>query len=643
MVYNSLILMKHIFLFIFLLKFPLIFSQNIDSLKHLILTQNAELKKNTYLLIADKYYYSVPDSAELYLRKALQISVNQKNIKDQIKIKMKIGILYNEKGNTLEAKKLFYECLKTAENIKDTTLILSARGNIGNCYLNLNEYENAIKNYSEVIKIAEKNDNIRVSAIAYGALGNLYLLKKDNYKALDYYKISEKKFRMLNNTGGIALSLMNTATVYSNIKKYKKAVQNYKEAEKLFREKNNFLNSAKCKSGMAKVYLKLKEFKKSIRAQKEALKMYKKFNSKIDIFSTYTMIAVNYINLKKYNIALNYLDSAINMNGIEENYFELEYATNQIRICYDSLGNYEKAYQYSKLHKVYYDSVYNIEHEKKFTELEIEFETAKKEQEIKLYKKNEELLHKESKNRLILLISVSSFFLLLIVILFLFYNRNKLKNRIKQSNLENKLLRVQMNPHFIFNALSSIEHYIYKNDIKNSTLYIANFAKLMRLILESSRKNFINLNQEIEILNYYIEFQKLKINYPLNFSVKLSENIDIENCLIPPMLIQPFVENALKHGFREKQKNATVKITMNLQNNYIYVTIEDNGIGINNTKQSESKHKSLSLQITEERLEKLFDKKHNNKNVLLIEDISEFNNEFHGTKVTFKIPYIEEF
>ncbi len=635
--------MKHIFIFIFLLKFSSTFSQNIDSLKHLLNSQNTEQKKNTYLLIADNYYYSDSDSAELYLNKALSISIMQKNIKEQTEIKMKKGILYNEKGNILKAKKIFKECLETAEELQDTSLILSARGNIGNCYLNLKEYEKAIENYSEVIKIAEKNNNIRVEAIAYGALGNLYLLKKDNSKALKYYKISEEKFRILNNSTGIALSLMNTATIYSNIKKYKKAVRNYKEAEILFRKKNNLLNSAKCKSGMAKVYLKLKEFEKSIEAQKEALKMYKKFDSKVDIFSTYTMLAVNYINLKKYRIALNYLDSALNMKDLENNYFELEYAANQARICYDSLGNYAKAYQYSKLHKTYYDSVFNIEHEKKFTELEVKFETAKKEQEIELYKKNEELLQKESKNRLILLISVSSFFLLLIIILFLFYNRRKLKAEIIQSESENKLLRVQMNPHFIFNALSSIEHYIYKNDIEKSSLYIADFAKLMRLILESSRKEFINLSREIEILNYYIEFEKLRIDYPLDFSINISDDIDTENCLVPPMLIQPFIENAVKHGLNKEIKNASIKISMQLHGDFILTEIEDNGKGFKSSENTDSGHQSLSVQITKERLQKLFDRKHKKENKLIIQDLSETNPELHGTKISFKIPYIEEF
>lgn len=635
--------MKTFLLIIFFLKISFIFSQNIDSLKHLIQTETSEKKINTYLKISEYYVYTFPDSAEQYLHFALNEAKKTDNLKIQARIIIKLGILNNERGNIEKAKKLFSESFVISKRINDTSLILSSKGNLGNCHLNLGEYKDAIKIYSEIIEIAEKNNNITVSAIANGALGNLYLIKHEYEKALKYYKISENKFKKSENSNGIALSLLNIATVNANMKKYKDAVTGYNKAYTIFMKDKNYLNSAKCKSGIAKIYLKLNKYNKSIIAEKKALITYKKLNSKFDISYAYSMIASNFINLKKYQSALLFLDSAYNLSVQAKNYSTLESITDKIRRCYDSIGNYNKAYQYSKLNKTYYDSVYNIENENKFSELEIKFETFKKEQEIELYKKNKELLEKESRHRLILLISVSSFLVLLFIILFLFYNRNKLKHKIKQTDLENKLLRVQMNPHFIFNALSSIEHYIYKNDIQNSSLYLTDFAKLMRLILESSRKELISLNSEIEILNYYVNFQKLRISYPLNFSIDISEDIDTENCLFPPMLIQPFIENAIKHGFTNKSDNAYIKISMYLKNNLIFVEIEDNGIGIKKTKEHEQKHQSLSIQITKERLQNIFGRKHKQKSTLIIKDLNTINPTLHGTRISFKIPFIEEF
>ncbi len=635
--------MKIFLIIFFILKSFFSFSQNIDSLRQLSKSENYNQKIEALLSIADYYFYTKPDTAKKYFLNAINETKKKNDLKKEAKIFLNLGSLDNERGDIEDAKKSFLLSLKIAEEIKDTSLIISAKGNLGNCYLNTGKYEKAIQNYTEVIKIAEEINNKRVAAIGYGALANLYLSKHDYNKALKYYQISENRFKELNNPNGIALSLMNMATVLSNMEKYKIAVSKYKKANMLFKKTNNRLNSAKCLSGIAKINLKLKNYKQSVFYETEALKTYKKLDAKMDISYAYDMIATSYINLKQYKTAVQYLDSALNIKGTENNYVKLENLTNNIRICYDSLGDYKKAYHYALIHKTYYDSVFNIKNANKFSELEVKFETAKKEQEIELFKKNKEILQKESRNRLILLISISSFLILLLIILFLIYNRTKLKSQIKQSELENKLLQVQMNPHFIFNALNSIEHYVYKNDIRRSTLYISDFAKLMRLILESSRKKLILLSQEIEILNYYVEFQKLRINYDLNFVINISDEIDPENCLLPPMLIQPFIENAFKHGFKGNIKNAELKVSLQLQNNIIFVEIKDNGIGIIKQKTGKTSHQSLSIQITKERLEKLFNKKTIKYNQLKIENLQKIDPNLHGTKISFKIPYIEEF
>ncbi len=634
---------KFFILFLILTSLSILHAQNIDSLKNILETGDSQQIINSYLALSEIYFYTKPDTSEYYLKKALKQTEKSNDLKKQAQINIKIGILHNERGNINNAKSYFLKALKLAKTLNDTSLLLSSKGNIGNCHLNLNEYNKAITIYTEVIELAEKNKNIIVSAIAYGALGNLYLIKNDYDKALYYYQISEEKFKKLHNSNGIALSLMNIATVYSNTEKYKEAIPNYIEANKLFILNNNLLNSAKCISGIAKIYSKLNNYSKAVFYEKKALETYKKTDAKMDISYAYSMIGQNYMNLKKYHTALIFLDSALKTNINERNYGKLEQVTNKIINCYDSLGDYRKAYEYSKLHKSFYDSVFNIESESRFSELEIKFETKKREQELELVKKNQELFQKESRNRLILLISISSFIILVLIILVLVYNRKKLKTEIKQSELENKLLRVQMNPHFIFNALSSIENFMYKNDLKSSSIYIAEFSKLMRLILESSGKELIPLNQEIKILNYYTDFQKLRVNYPLNFTIQISDNIDIENCLIPPMIIQPFIENSIKHGFNEKIQEPTINLTFELKNNFIFVEIKDNGVGFNHSEQKDKKHHSLAVKITKERILKMANKK-NDKDVLLnIQDLNDIDSELHGTKITFKIPYIEEF
>ncbi len=634
---------------IFTVKIFFLSAQNkkVDSLRNIInsVKNNKEIIK-AYIALSDYYYYSLPDSADFFLKRALSEAEKIKDLKLKAEILKKTGILDNERGRINIAKNNFKNLLLIAEKLNDTSLMISAKGNLGNSYLNTGEYDNAILYFTDVIKLAEETNNIKVAALANGAMGNLYLTIKDYEKSLNYYKKSYDYFKILKYDNGIALSLMNTATVSANLGRYKEAVENYNKADKIFKKEKNLLNSAKCLSGIAKVYFKTKNYIKAVKSEKKALETYKAFDSKMDISYAYGIIGENYFNLKQYKTAVAYLDSAYKTISEEsKNYSKLETYTDKLRICYDSIGDYKKAYEYALLNRMYYDSVFDIESKKKFSELELKFETSEKERQIELLKKNEEILSKENKNRLIILISLLVLLILSGFIFLLIYNRHKLKAGIKESELENKLLRVQMNPHFIFNALSSIEYFIYKNDLEKSSLYIANFAKLMRLILESSRKELISIESEKEILSYYVDFQKLRVNFPVKFNITISDNIDSENTLIPPMIIQPFVENAFKHGFKENTKEALIDVSFTLKNKFIFVKITDNGTGIEqpNKETSRKKHRSLSLKITEERLQNLFGKKAKKHGVLTIIDLSKKDKNLHGTEITFKLPYIEEF
>ncbi len=621
------------------------YAQNIDSLLKIADSSQNKKSAEIFMTVSDFYLYSNPDSALFFLDKAL----TKVNGDDVFLKKLKAGILQkkaiikNEQGNIDTALIFLKESLKIAEKIKDTSLIIKAKGNIGNSYLNISKYDDAISYYTDVIKLAEKRKNNKISAAVNGAMGNLYLAINDYEKALFYYQKSYEYFKELGSETGIALSNMNMATVYSNMKKYSKATENYKKANAVFIKQKNYLNSAKCKSGLAKIFFKTKDYSNSVRNEKEALKVYKLYDAVMDISYSYNLIADNYIHMKEYYTAILYLDSAFNIQKKGKNLFKVEQITDKLRICYDSLKDYKKAYKYSLLHKAYYDSVFNEKSDKRFSELEVKFETAQKEQQLELYKKNEEILKEESRIRFIILISLIILFAVSVLLFLLVLSRQKLRANIKESELENKLLRVQMNPHFIFNALSSIEFFMYKNDFEKSALYIADFAKLMRLILESSRKNFISLKQDIEILNYYVKFQNLRLDYPVNLKIKIFENADTENILIPPMLIQPFIENSFKHGFSKNTKDAEISLSFVSENNFIFVEIEDNGAGYRHTQKNNDEHLSLSAEITKERLLLLFGKKKYKDNILNITDLKDIYPRLSGTRVTFKIPYIEEF
>ena len=637
--------MKNRFLYfiIILFLFSLVsFGQNLDSLKHVLETKNTENKINACLELSSYFFYSEPDSAEKYLNYGLELSIKKKLLKEEAIFLQQKGILANEKGNVKKAKQYFLKTIQIAEKLLDTSLIISGNGNLGNSHMYVGEYEKAIEQFTKVAKMGEEKNDIKVKATANGAIGNLYVYMKNFEKALPYYEKSRENFELLNHEIGIALSYMNIAIVLYNTEHYDEAVSNYAEASIIFKRTNNFLNSAKCISGISRVFNYKKQYKKSIETELKALAIYKDYEAEIDKMNSYSSIASNYLNLRNYNKSILYLDSAYDIALKENNFHHLLIISTKYSSCYDSLCDYKNAYRYLGLLQEYKDSIFNSESDERFTELEVKYETTQKEQEIELLKKNEELLNKENKNRQILLFGIITLFVFSILIFWLIYNRYKLKSTKKTIETEQKLLRIQMNPHFIFNALFAIESFMHKNDMNQSALYMSNFAKLMRMILESSRKNYISLEEEIEILDYYIGFQMLRFNNKFTYTIKISENIDKENTLIPPMLVQPFVENAIEHGFSNEIEKPHLNISFSLKNNYISVIIEDNGKGISDV-QNKPNHQSLAVQITKERLDVIFSKKHKKNINLELLNLNKVNPVLKGTRVSFKIPYVEEF
>ncbi|WP_298422583.1 sensor histidine kinase [uncultured Kordia sp.] len=233
--------------------------------------------------------------------------------------------------------------------------------------------------------------------------------------------------------------------------------------------------------------------------------------------------------------------------------------------------------------------------------------------------------------------------LIIIYIVYSYIRRVKAKNRAIRErlqlenhmlSLEQKALRLQMNPHFIFNVLNGIKG-MSRNDITKMDKTINTFAVLLRETLTNSRKDSISLAQEIKTLKNYVEVERLMASKDFSYEIDLTSDLDPEEVLIPPMLIQPFVENAIRHGIMPLQRSGELKIHFKTDNDFLYATITDNGIGIYQSQQNKTNtdHQSMALQVTKERIESLA-----GRNTLKIEDVSEKDATLAGTKISFKIP-----
>ena len=211
------------------------------------------------------------------------------------------------------------------------------------------------------------------------------------------------------------------------------------------------------------------------------------------------------------------------------------------------------------------------------------------------------------------------------------------------SELEMKALQAQMNPHFLFNSINSIQDFILENDVDNALTYLNSFSKVIRMTLEFTDKKFISLVDELTYLEHYVKLENMRFDNLFTYTVIIDEEIDQDSTLIPPMLIQPIIENSIKHGLSHLQNKGAIKLEVKKVDEYTFKCIvEDNGVGRTKSKEIGAKstiNKSIGLKIIKERLDLLNDQKSNNFK-MDITDLQSTNNEPCGTRVEITLAFI---
>ena len=207
--------------------------------------------------------------------------------------------------------------------------------------------------------------------------------------------------------------------------------------------------------------------------------------------------------------------------------------------------------------------------------------------------------------------------------------------------LEQKALRLQMNPHFIFNALNTIKGYYFEGNVRGASSYISKFSRLLRLLLENIEQ-YISLSTELEMLRLYLELTQVRYSDAFDYQIKVDPSLDTEETFIPTLLLQPMVENAVVHGVVPKKEKGTIKISFESSGNQLICSVEDNGVGIKKENHNgDIKHRSMALKITKERLD-LLEHQENVPCELIISDILK-EEKVQGTRVRITIPLIKTY
>ncbi|MFA4869667.1 MAG: histidine kinase [Pedobacter sp.] len=361
----------------------------------------------------------------------------------------------------------------------------------------------------------------------------------------------------------------------------------------------------------SQIYAQQNQNAKALEYSKIYFNYLKENNQLYDI--AYNNLATSFIRNKQPDSAIKYYLEGIELEKKNKFNRQKELHYNGLKDAYILKGDFVRALEAA-------DSSYTIgfrNHNEieavKIAEIQEKYETEKKDRSIvELNERNKlnETLITQQRWTLVL------FTLIFLGGLFFFYflyrqQRLKGKNTLLKSEnqrlkIEQKLLQTQLNPHFIFNAIANLQSLIASGHVDESVSYLNSFSGLLRGILEQNRKDFIELGEELNSLNDYIRLQQMRYDGVFNYKIIVDENLSLEHTLIPPMLIQPFVENAIEHGFRHINYKGDLEISFNKENEMLVIRVDDNGSGINNNEVNKQKKQSLAQVILKERLALLF-------------------------------------
>lgn len=411
-------------------------------------------------------------------------------------------------------------------------------------------------------------------------------------------------------------------------------------------------------------FLCLKQYETALPYFLKGLLYNRQLNERIEIKRSLLDIAKTYTALNKDDSAISYARKGLSMSIQAKAKPSILNAYEILYTAYDHLHQTDSANYYYRFFATTKETVMDEqtkgkiashEYEHKIELMDKEHLIAKQDLKIQQQQLAESALQKKILASGIAAICVIGVFIFRVIILKRKHEKVRLENELhvqkletqKQlSELEMLALRVQMNPHFIFNCLSSINRYILINNIESASSYLTKFSRLIRMVLQHSEKSMITLENELEMLRRYLDLERLRFKNAFDYCITFVNTIDTATIFVPPLILQPFAENAIWHGLMHKKGVGHLDIALKVEAKVLTIVITDNGIGrseaaVLKSKDAE-KDKSRGMKITIERLA-LLNKAIDQKSFFDIEDVKDEEGNTSGTKVELKIHYKDTF
>jgi tetratricopeptide (TPR) repeat protein len=627
------------------------------------------------------------------VRSNFRDSVFQQGIKDSLpqKYKREALAIAKEVGNNELLGRAYYESSdgNVVDNCKKSIIYYQKTGNISMelevtvalvwAYADGIENEAAVDYADKCIQLAKKITprnpwQHELVQWSFSNMASLYKTAGDYETALTYTKLSDDYGRK---TNGMKEDI-SFCELYFLTGRYDSAIYYWQNWKKYY-DTYYIGHKAFGNTLLGRIYLKNGEPDKAIEMFNLSLNDLKKDgrfdeNFVYPLIRPLTYMSEAYEKKKSFKTALSFAQKAVHYGTKVNDTRGLIDAYQILSTVYHQLGNNDSAYSSLRQFIKMRDTVQNKQFIWRLNNYKKAAEDIRRESQISQLNRDNQIKRQQLRQEATLRnFIIAGFIAFLLTVLFAYRNiKLKRKNeRLQQEHkeqewklrqlesdnrhaelekqsaqLEMQALRAQMNPHFIFNSLSSINHFILKNESKTASGYLTRFSRLIRMVLINSQKPLITLSDELEMLRIYLDMERLRFKNSFDYVVSFTNEIDAEAVTVPPLILQPFCENALWHGLMHKEGHGNLSIDFSIKDNTLECVITDDGVG--RAKASELKNKlspdmgkSMGLQITTQRLALLNDN-HDVPSFFTVEDVLDEHKNVCGTRVVIKIGHYQQ-
>lgn len=519
------------------------------------------------------------------------------DVNDELKIAKSYEALANtfiEKGDNAKAEEYLKKALTSYTKLKSNTDKTRVSRTLAKIQESQNKISEAIKSYEVAEEMAADKKEEKINSNDANRLKNSYNSVAQKEYSTSNIKLLEKE----NKEAEVADAYVQKAEVSLKEKNNVEAIQSYKQALTFVKDKPKEV--IKIKNEIAKVYASDNQFEKAIAINTKLLeeaKINQDFSTEIKQLQA---LATIYFQQHEPEKAISELKSAYKLASQKGNSAE---AKNSLSKMLDYYKTNKKDAESIALYEQFFDNLDNLIqsdtaliNEKTFQITEEKIQQLEKEKGLK-----DELISKKNTFNYVLMGSISLLLLFFGLIVKALYSI-----KIKNKEIALQSLRREMNPHFIFNSLNSVNQFISQNKELEANKYLTSYSNLMRNIMENSNKDFITLGNEIEQLQKYLDLEHLRFQDKFDFRISVDEKLDVETTFFPNMIIQPHLENAIWHGLRYLEYKGLLLLKFELVDGKVLVTIDDNGIGLSKSQelktQNQKVHQSRGMTNTKERI-----------------------------------------